>query len=124
MNPFDTWRFLTEAHAVMLRRSLALLAEPHMAGPALARMAMEKHAAFSAGAAAAGVALARGAFHDAGYVSASLPSAMLFIPSIGGISHYFAEDSRDEDIVLGCQVLADAVASVLAAANAAPGRNP
>jgi N-carbamoyl-L-amino-acid hydrolase len=59
-----------------------------------------------------------GAFHDAGIVSACLPSAMLFIPSIGGISHDFAEDSRDEDIVLGCQVLADAAASILAAANA------
>jgi N-carbamoyl-L-amino-acid hydrolase len=58
-----------------------------------------------------------GAFHDAGIISASLPAAMLFIPSIGGISHDFAEDSRDEDIVLGCQVLADAAASILAGAN-------
>jgi N-carbamoyl-L-amino-acid hydrolase len=59
-----------------------------------------------------------GAFHDAGIISACLPSAMLFIPSIGGISHDFAEDSRDEDIVLGCQVLADAAAAILYAANA------
>lgn len=59
-----------------------------------------------------------GAFHDAGIVAAMLPSAMLFIPSIGGVSHDFAEDSRDEDIVLGCQVFADAVASILAVANA------
>jgi N-carbamoyl-L-amino-acid hydrolase len=59
-----------------------------------------------------------GAFHDAGIISACMPSAMLFIPSIGGISHDFAEDSRDEDIVLGCQVLADAAASILAAAPA------
>jgi len=59
-----------------------------------------------------------GAFHDAGIISACLPSAMLFIPSIGGISHDFAEDSRIDDIVLGCQVLADASASILAAANA------
>ncbi len=58
-----------------------------------------------------------GAFHDAGIVSACLPSAMLFIPSLGGISHDFAEDSRDADIVLGCQVLADAAASILVAAN-------
>jgi N-carbamoyl-L-amino-acid hydrolase len=58
-----------------------------------------------------------GAFHDAGIISALIPSAMLFIPSIGGISHDFAEDSRDEDIVLGCRVLADAAASVLAAVN-------
>jgi len=34
----------------------------------------------------------------------------------GGISHDFAEDSRDEDIVLGCRVLADAAASILAGA--------
>lgn len=58
-----------------------------------------------------------GAFHDAGIVSAAMPSAMLFIPSLGGISHDFAEDSRDEDIVLGCQVLADAVAAAAAQAN-------
>jgi beta-ureidopropionase / N-carbamoyl-L-amino-acid hydrolase len=58
-----------------------------------------------------------GAFHDAGIVSACIPSAMLFIPSIGGISHDFAENSSDADIVLGCQVLADAAASILAGAN-------
>lgn len=59
-----------------------------------------------------------GAFHDAGIISAVLPSAMLFIPSIGGISHDFAEDSRDGDIVLGCQVLVEAAAAILAEANA------
>jgi N-carbamoyl-L-amino-acid hydrolase len=60
-----------------------------------------------------------GAFHDAGIVSAVMPAAMLFIPSLDGISHDFAEDSRDDDIVLGCQVLADAAATILLAANAA-----
>mgnify|MGYP003308464986 CR=1 FL=1 len=45
-----------------------------------------------------------------------LPCAMLFIPSIDGISHDFAENSHDDDIVLGCQVLATAAASILAAA--------
>ena len=54
-----------------------------------------------------------GAFHDAGIVCGVLPSAMLFIPSIGGISHDFAEDSHDEDIVRGCQVLATAAAGIL-----------
>ena len=58
-----------------------------------------------------------GAFHDAGIVSERVPAAMLFIPSLGGISHDFAEDSREEDIVLGCQVVADAAASILAEAN-------
>lgn len=54
-----------------------------------------------------------GAYHDAGVISEVLPTAMLFIPSIGGISHDFAEDSHDNDIVLGCQVLADATAAIL-----------
>ncbi len=74
MSPFDTWRFLTEAQSVMLRRSLALLAEPHMAVPALARMAMEKHAAFSEGAVAAGEALANGAMPDAVIAAALRPA--------------------------------------------------
>ena len=38
---------------------------------------------------------------------------MLFIPSIDGISHDFAEDSREDDIVLGCQVLVEAVLQLL-----------
>jgi N-carbamoyl-L-amino-acid hydrolase len=56
-----------------------------------------------------------GAFHDAGIIADFMPCAMLFIPSIGGISHDFAEDSHDDDILLGCQVLADSAAGILAA---------
>jgi N-carbamoyl-L-amino-acid hydrolase len=55
-----------------------------------------------------------GAGHDAQILSQMLPSAMLFVPSIGGISHHFTENTRDEDIVLGCQVFADAAAAILA----------
>ena len=51
--------------------------------------------------------------HDPMVLSHHLPCAMLFIPSINGISHDFAEDSHHEDIVLGCQVLTDAVADLL-----------
>jgi beta-ureidopropionase / N-carbamoyl-L-amino-acid hydrolase len=61
-------------------------------------------------------AMPSGAFHDAGVVCGVMPCAMLFIPSIGGVSHDFAEDSHDEDIILGCQVLATGAASILAAA--------
>ena len=43
-----------------------------------------------------------------------MPSAMLFVPSIGGISHHWSEDTADDDIVLGCQVMATAVAEILA----------
>jgi len=56
--------------------------------------------------------------HDPMVISHHLPCAMLFIPSIGGISHDFAEDSRRGDIVVGCQVLADAAEAILLGAAA------
>jgi len=59
-------------------------------------------------------AMPSGAGHDAQIISQILPSAMLFVPSIGGISHHYAENTRDEDIVLGCQVFTDAAAAILA----------
>ncbi len=55
-----------------------------------------------------------GAGHDAQIFAERLPSAMLFVPSIGGISHHYSENTRDEDLVLGCQVLAAAAAEILA----------
>ena len=55
------------------------------------------------------------AVHDAQILAGHLPSAMLFVPSIDGVSHAFEEDTSEDDIVLGCQVLATAAASVLAA---------
>jgi N-carbamoyl-L-amino-acid hydrolase len=56
-----------------------------------------------------------GAGHDAQVLAERVPAAMLFVPSIGGISHHYAENTKDEDIVLGCKVLADAAAALLAA---------
>jgi beta-ureidopropionase / N-carbamoyl-L-amino-acid hydrolase len=60
------------------------------------------------------VRMPSGAGHDAQILAEKMKSAMLFVPSIGGISHHYAEDTKDEDIVLGCQVLADAAAEILA----------
>ena len=54
-----------------------------------------------------------GAAHDAQVLAKHLPCAMLFVPSIGGISHDFSEDTEEDDIALGCQVLATAAASIL-----------
>ena len=51
--------------------------------------------------------------HDPMVLAHHLPCAMLFIPSIRGISHDFAEDSERGDIVVGCQVLADAAERIL-----------
>jgi N-carbamoyl-L-amino-acid hydrolase len=61
-----------------------------------------------------------GAGHDAQLLALRMPAAMLFVPSIGGISHHHAEDTREEDIVLGCAVLADAAAAL--APSLDPGR--
>jgi N-carbamoyl-L-amino-acid hydrolase len=54
-----------------------------------------------------------GAGHDAQILASKLPAAMLFVPSIGGISHHWAEDTSEADIVLGCAVLADTAAEIL-----------
>jgi N-carbamoyl-L-amino-acid hydrolase len=54
-----------------------------------------------------------GAGHDAQYLARKVPAAMLFVPSIGGISHHWTENTSDEDIVLGAKVFVDAIAEVL-----------
>ncbi len=48
-----------------------------------------------------------GAGHDAQYMARVMPSAMLFVPSIGGISHHWSEDTKDEDLAMGVRVLAE-----------------
>ncbi len=50
-----------------------------------------------------------GAGHDAMVLSRYVPSAMLFIPSIGGRSHDIVENTSDEDICLGANVLIDTI---------------
>jgi N-carbamoyl-L-amino-acid hydrolase len=50
-----------------------------------------------------------GALHDATNVSRLMPVAMLFVPSIDGISHDFAEDTTESDLIAGLHVLDCAV---------------
>jgi N-carbamoyl-L-amino-acid hydrolase len=56
-----------------------------------------------------------GAGHDAQVISHRLRAGMMFIPSLKGISHHWSEDTREDDIVLGAQVFADAAAAILKA---------
>lgn len=53
-----------------------------------------------------------GALHDATNVARLMPVGMLFVPSIGGISHAFGEDTDEADLVTGLRVLARAVQSL------------
>ena len=63
-----------------------------------------------------------GAGHDAQIVARVMPAGMLFVPSIGGISHHWSEDTADADIVLGCRVLAEAAHELLGAQSRPAGR--
>jgi N-carbamoyl-L-amino-acid hydrolase len=59
-----------------------------------------------------------GAGHDAMVLARHVPTAMLFIPSIGGRSHDGAEDTAEADVILGAEVLARAVETIVESARA------
>jgi N-carbamoyl-L-amino-acid hydrolase len=59
------------------------------------------------------VRMPSGAGHDAQILAKVMPAGMLFVPSIGGISHHWDENTRDEDIILGYQSLAATCARLL-----------
>lgn len=50
-----------------------------------------------------------GAAHDAVYMARIAPTAMVFVPCEGGISHNEVENARAEDLAAGCNVLLHAV---------------
>jgi N-carbamoyl-L-amino-acid hydrolase len=50
-----------------------------------------------------------GAGHDAVYVARHVPTAMIFTPCAGGLSHNEAESIAPEEAAAGCQVLFEAV---------------
>jgi len=50
--------------------------------------------------------LPSGAFHDAGIMASYCPSAMIFVPCAGGISHNEAEYASASDLAAGAKVLA------------------
>ena len=51
--------------------------------------------------------LPSGASHDASPLARVMPTGMIFVPSIGGISHNQKEASAERDLMLGAQVLTD-----------------
>jgi beta-ureidopropionase / N-carbamoyl-L-amino-acid hydrolase len=50
-----------------------------------------------------------GAGHDAAYVARVAPTTMIFVPSLGGLSHNEAESTSFEECAAGAQVLLNAV---------------
>jgi N-carbamoyl-L-amino-acid hydrolase len=85
--------------------------------PAHMSAAIQQHIAAAAERKVPGgwMTLPSGAGHDAAIFADLIPSGMLFVPSIAGISHSFLENTTNEDIVLGCQVMAESAISFLEA---------
>jgi N-carbamoyl-L-amino-acid hydrolase len=52
--------------------------------------------------------------HDAQILATIMPAGMLFVPSIGGISHHWHENTDDADIVTGARVFVEACRRLLA----------
>jgi beta-ureidopropionase / N-carbamoyl-L-amino-acid hydrolase len=50
-----------------------------------------------------------GAAHDAVYLARVAPTAMVFVPCEGGISHNEIENARPDDLAAGCSVMLEAV---------------
>ena len=63
-----------------------------------------------------GLRMPSGAGHDAQMLAKVMPAGMLFVPSIGGISHHWTENTSDADIVTGAHVFVAACAHLLARA--------
>jgi N-carbamoyl-L-amino-acid hydrolase len=60
------------------------------------------------------VRMPSGAGHDAQILATIMPAGMLFVPSIGGISHHWSENTDDADIVTGAKVYVEACRRLLA----------
>jgi N-carbamoyl-L-amino-acid hydrolase len=52
--------------------------------------------------------------HDAQVLATVMPAGMMFVPSIGGISHHWHENTDDADIVTGARVFVEACRRLLA----------
>ncbi len=84
-------------------------------------MPCQMDASFQDAIEAAGAELADGkslrmpsaAGHDAQVLASIMPAGMLFVPSIGGVSHHWTENTADEDIVTGAQVFVETCRKLL-----------
>ncbi|MFA7665770.1 MAG: Zn-dependent hydrolase [Burkholderiaceae bacterium] len=92
---------LARAEGVQIETRRLARFEPVQFDDGIARI-IEGHAA------ALGLSCRRmtsGAGHDAQMLARLCPTAMIFVPSIDGISHNPAEDTRPEDLAAGTEVL-------------------
>jgi N-carbamoyl-L-amino-acid hydrolase len=96
----------TRVHAACVLATAPMAMDPAL-GALIAESARELGVAHRA--------MPSGAGHDALVAARYIPSAMLFVPSIGGRSHHVSENTADSDIVTGANVLLAAVEKRIAA---------
>ena len=107
-------RMEAECHAALREAAgagLALTCRETWRSPAVA-FAEDLLGCIRRGAAQAGYTardMVSGAGHDAAYVARVAPTAMIFVPCAGGISHNEAEWTSPEECAAGAQVLLNAV---------------
>ena len=84
--------------------------------PALMDISFQRaiEAACTAIAGGRSIRMPSGAGHDAQVLATIMPAGMLFVPSIGGISHHWTENTADADILTGAEVFVDACRRLLA----------
>jgi N-carbamoyl-L-amino-acid hydrolase len=96
---------------IAAQRGLTVSVEPHWVSPATP-FDTECVAAVQKAVDALGYAQQRivsGAGHDAIHLARFCPTAMIFIPCVGGLSHNEAEDALPDDVRQGTDVLLNAV---------------
>ncbi|MES2195015.1 MAG: Zn-dependent hydrolase [Pseudomonadota bacterium] len=97
-------------------RCTVAVARLRTGAPALMNAAFQQaiEAASAAFAGGRSIHMPSGAGHDAQVLATIMPAGMLFVPSIGGVSHHWSENTADADIVTGAEVFVDACRRLLA----------
>jgi beta-ureidopropionase / N-carbamoyl-L-amino-acid hydrolase len=100
-----------EADAIGTSTGTAITLTPTLANEPSLTHERVRHAVARAAAALglSSVHMPSGAGHDAQNMSRLGPAGMVFVPSVGGISHSPAEYTRDDDVLNGAEVLLAAV---------------
>jgi N-carbamoyl-L-amino-acid hydrolase len=84
---------------------------PAMMDAAIQQAIEAASAAFAGG---RSIRMRSAAGHDAQVLATVMPAGMMFVPSIGGISHHWTEDTADADIVTGAEVFVETCRRLLA----------
>jgi N-carbamoyl-L-amino-acid hydrolase len=90
-------------------RSVVAIERIRTGAPAMMDVSFQKaiEAASTAFAGGKSIRMPSGAGHDAQILATIMPSGMLSVPSIGGISHHWSENTADPDIVTGAEVFVE-----------------